>query len=74
MNKKRAALLLALSFVLLLGGISLTKAWLIENNINMPKLCASNPSEADGPKRVCSNGTCILYSDWIKMQEKPKQL
>jgi len=74
MKKSTAALLLLLSFLTLLGGISLTKEWL--NSINIPtgKTCMFSDETQNNPetRRVCLKGSCILYSEWIKMSEEER--
>ena len=70
MKKSTAALLLSLSFIILLAGTSYTKGWLNAMNIPVGGNCALSSSDNSTERRVCKNGTCILYSDWIKMSDE----
>ena len=72
MKKSTAALLLTLSFLTLLGGISVTKGWLASINIPVGGKCALSSSDDPTERRVCKNGTCILYSDWINMSDEER--
>ena len=72
MQKKTAALLLIASFLTLLLGISITKEWLITMNIPIGENCALSSSDNPAERKVCKNGTCILYSDWIEMSEEER--
>ena len=74
MKKSTAALLLSLSFLTLLGGISVTKGWLASVNINKFGACVFSEEAQKDPatRRVCLKGGCILYSDWIKMSDEER--
>lgn len=74
MKKSTAALLLTLSFLTLLGGISVTKGWLNSINIPVGGNCVFSAEAQKDPatRRVCLNGSCILYSDWIKMSDEER--
>jgi len=74
MKKPTAALLLTLSFLTLLGGISVTKGWLNSINIPVGKNCVFSDETQSDPatRRVCLKGGCILYSDWIKMSDEER--
>ena len=74
MKKSTAALLLSLSFLTLLGGISVTKGWLTSINIPTGGACVFSEETQKDPatRRVCLKGGCILYSDWIKMSDEEK--
>ena len=69
MKKSTAALLLSLSFLTLLGSISVTKEWLDSINIPTGGACVFSKEAQEDPstRRVCLGGGCILYSEWIKM-------
>ena len=74
MKKSTAALLLTLSFLTLLGGISVTKGWLNSINIPVGKNCVFSAEAQKDPatRRVCLKGGCILYSDWIQMSDEER--
>lgn len=74
MKKSTAAILLSLSFLTLLGGISLTKGWLTSINIPTGGNCVFSAEQQKNPatRRVCLKGSCILYSDWIKMSDEER--
>jgi len=73
MKKPTAALLLTLSFLTLLGGISVTKGWLNAINIPVGGKCALSSSDDPTERRVCKNGICILYSGWVKMSDEERE-
>ena len=74
MKKTTAALLLASAFLTLLLSISLTKTWLTSMNIPAGGACVFSKEAQKDPKtrRVCLNGGCILYSEWINMSEEER--
>ena len=74
MKKTTAALLLSLSFLILLGGISATKGWLASVNINKFGACVFSEEAQKDPatRRVCLKGGCVLYSDWVKMSDEER--
>ena len=75
MKKTTAALLLAFSFVILLSGISMTKTWLTSINIPTGGSCFLSEEAQKNPetRRVCLKGTCILYSEWIKLSDAQRE-
>jgi len=75
MKKTTAALLLVFSFTILLSGISLTKDWLTSINIPTGKSCFFSEEQQSNPetRRVCLKGTCILYSEWIKLSDAERE-
>jgi len=75
MKKTTAALLLIFSFTILLSGISLTKDWLTSINIPTGKNCYFSPEQQKNPetRRVCLKGTCILYSEWVKLSDAERE-
>jgi len=76
MKKTTAGLLLASGFLTLLLSISYTKAWLNTINIPTDTHCLFSPETQKDPKtrRVCLNGGCILYSNWIKMSDEEREV
>jgi len=74
MKKSTAALLLTLSFLTLLGGISVTKGWLSSINIPVGGNCVFSAETQKDPatRRVCLKGGCILYSNWEEMSEEER--
>ncbi len=75
MKKTTAAILLLVSFTLLLTGISFTKDWLTSINIPVGGQCVFSEAQQKDPttRRVCIKGTCILYSEWIKMSDEERE-
>ena len=75
MKKTTAALLLTFSFIILLGGISFTKEWLNTMNISTKSTCFFTKEQQSNPetRRVCLKGTCILYSEWIKLSNAERE-
>ena len=76
MKKTTAALLLIFSFVILLSGVSMTKTWLTSINIPTGGNCLLSEKAQKNPetKRVCLKGTCILYSEWIKLSDAEREV
>ena len=75
MRKRTAALLLGSAFLSLLLTISYTRTWLDTMNIPTGGNCVFSTEAQKDPttRRVCLNGGCILYSDWIKMSEAERR-
>jgi len=75
MKKTTAGLLLVFSFTILLSSISLTKDWLTSINIPTGKNCFFSAEQQSNPetRRVCLKGTCILYSEWIKLSDEERE-
>ena len=76
MKKTTAGLLLASGFLTLLLSISYTKAWLSSINIPTDTTCIFDSETQKDPnrRRVCLNGSCILYSNWIKMSDEEREV
>ena len=74
MTKKDAALLLGSATLALLLSISYTKAWLSTMDIPTGGSCLLSAEAQKEPtaRRVCLDGSCILYSDWIKMSDEER--
>jgi len=76
MSKKRISLLLIISSIALVASVVIVQNTLQHYKIPFGNSCAitSYFEGDDAPRRVCNNGTCMLYSDWIETAEGQKAL
>ena len=74
-TRRKIALFFIGLFTLVLSAVS-AQMYLSARNIPFGSKCAitSFLEGEDAPKRVCGNGVCMLYSDWIKTPEGQKAL
>lgn len=76
MSVRRKIALLFIGLLTLIASAYSAQSYLSAQNIPFGNTCAiMNFIEGDDtPKRVCGNGVCMLYSDWIKTPEGQKAL
>lgn len=75
MKKSTSIIVLTLTVIGLFVSIAATRGWLERMDIPIGNSCAiMSALDFSDEKRVCTSGTCMRYSDWIKTPEGKKAL